>query len=88
MQAIVQTGPGNPGGTAPLLSFHADSGRLAWQVDLPTLVQTAPLEVPGGLLLQAADPGYGCRLAGAARGQSRSRFSRRAVFRAAHCDYA
>jgi len=64
LQAIVQTG-GNTGRTAPLLSFHADSGRLAWQVDLPTLVQTAPLEVAGGLLLQAADPGYACRLAGA-----------------------
>jgi outer membrane protein assembly factor BamB len=67
MQAIVQTG-GNTGGTAPLLSFHADSGRPAWQVNLPTLVQTAPLEVPGGLLLQAADPGYGCPVAGAAPG--------------------
>jgi outer membrane protein assembly factor BamB len=68
MQAVVQTGPRKPGETAPLLSFHADSGRPAWRVDLPTLVQTAPLEVPGGLLLQAADPGYGCPLAGAAPG--------------------
>jgi hypothetical protein len=65
-QAIVQTGAGNPGGTAPLLSFHADSGRPAWQVGLPTLVQMAPLEVPGGLLLSAADPGCVFRLAGAA----------------------
>jgi outer membrane protein assembly factor BamB len=65
-QAVVQTSSGKPGGTAPLLAFHAGSGQPAWRVGLPALVQTAPLVVPGGLLIQAADPGYACPAAGAA----------------------
>ena len=66
IQAVVQTNPSRPGRTAPLLAFHAASGQPAWRVDLPTLVQTAPVVVPGGLLIQAADPGYACPAAGSA----------------------
>jgi outer membrane protein assembly factor BamB len=65
-QAVVQTSSGKPGGTAPLLAFHAGSGQPAWRVDLPTLVQVPPVVVPGSLLIQAADPGYACPAAGAA----------------------
>lgn len=66
IQAVVQTNSGRPGRTAPLLAFHAGSGQPAWRVDLPALVQTAPVVVPGGLLIQAADPGYACPAAGTA----------------------
>lgn len=58
-QAVVQTSSVSRG-PAPLLAFYAGSGQPAWSVGLPTLVQAAPLAVPGGLLIQAADPGYGC----------------------------
>jgi hypothetical protein len=49
-----------------LSAFDAGSGQPAWRVDLPTLVATAPVAVPGGLLIQAFDPGYGCPAAGSA----------------------
>jgi hypothetical protein len=65
-QAVVATSSGTPGGTAPLPAFHAGSGQPAWRVDLPTLVAAPPVVVPGGLLIQAADPGYACPVAGAA----------------------
>jgi PQQ-like domain len=65
-QAVVATSSGTPGGTAPLLAFHAGSGQPAWRVDLPALVAAAPVVVPGGLLIQAADPGYACPAAAAA----------------------
>lgn len=65
-QAVVATSSGTPGRTAPLLAFHADSGQPAWRVDLPTLVAAPPVAVPGGLLVQAADPGYACPAAGSA----------------------
>ena len=64
-QAIVQISPAKVDEAAPLLAFHAGSGQPAWRVDLPTLVQTEPLVVPGGLLIQAADPGYACEAVGA-----------------------
>jgi hypothetical protein len=66
IQVVVQTNSGRPGGTAPLLAFHAGSGQPAWRVNLPALVPTAPVVVPGGLLVQAADPGYACPAAGVA----------------------
>ena len=59
-QAVVQTSSVTPGRPAPLLAFQAASGQLAWRVQMPTLVQNPPLLVPGGLLIQAADPGYAC----------------------------
>lgn len=65
-QAIVATSSGTPGGPAPLLAFGAGSGQPAWRVDLPALVAAPPVVVPGGLLIQAADPGYACPAAGAA----------------------
>jgi len=64
-QVVVATGPG-AGGTAPLLAFHAGSGQAAWHLDLPTLVAAPPVAVPGSLMVQAASPGYGCPVAGAA----------------------
>jgi outer membrane protein assembly factor BamB len=64
-QSVVQTSSGKAAGAAPLLAFHAGSGQPAWRVDLPALVQTAPLVVPGGLLIQAADPAYACAATGA-----------------------
>jgi outer membrane protein assembly factor BamB len=63
-QVILATSSGRPGGTAPLLAFYAGSGQPAWRVDLPTLVAAPPVAVPGSLLIQAADPGYGCPMAG------------------------
>jgi len=66
IRAIVQTSSDRPGGTAPLLAFHAGSGQPDWRVDLPTLVQVPPVAVPGGVLVQAADPGYACPAAGVA----------------------
>jgi outer membrane protein assembly factor BamB len=65
-EAVVATSSGRLGGTAPLLAFHAGSGQPAWRVDLPALVAAPPVAVPGGLLVQAADPGYACPAAGAA----------------------
>ncbi|HYZ52774.1 MAG TPA: PQQ-binding-like beta-propeller repeat protein [Streptosporangiaceae bacterium] len=65
-QVVAQTNSGKPDGKAPLLAFHAGSGQPAWRVDLPTLVQAPPVLVPGGLLVQADDPGYACPAAGAA----------------------
>jgi outer membrane protein assembly factor BamB len=59
-QAVVQTSSAAPGRLAPLLSFQAASGQLAWRVDMPTLVQDPPLVLQGSLLIQAADPGYAC----------------------------
>ncbi len=58
--AIVQTSSGQPDEPAPLLAFHAGSGQPAWRAASPTLVATAPALVPGGLLIQAADPSYAC----------------------------
>jgi outer membrane protein assembly factor BamB len=58
--AVVQTSSGQPDEPAPLLAFHAGSGRPAWRAALPTLVAAAPVPVPGGLLIQAADPSYAC----------------------------
>jgi outer membrane protein assembly factor BamB len=67
-QVVVQTNSDKPGGTAPLLAFHAGSGQPAWRVDLPTFVPAPPVLVPGGLLVQAAGSGYGCLAAGAGAG--------------------
>jgi hypothetical protein len=40
------------------------SGRLAWQVGLPTFVELPPVLVPGGILVQPTDPVYACVQAG------------------------
>ena len=36
------------------------SGRLAWRVDMPTFVQSPPVLVPGGILVQPGDLIYAC----------------------------
>ena len=61
--AIVQGGPARSGQPAPLLAYRLADGRVTWQVGLPTYVPAAPVRVPGGMLLQPADPGYACPVA-------------------------
>jgi outer membrane protein assembly factor BamB len=62
-QVIVQGGAG-PHRVAPLLAYDLATGRPAWRAGLPAFVQAAPVPASGGLLLQPADPGYGCAVAG------------------------
>jgi outer membrane protein assembly factor BamB len=61
--AILPGDPRTPGATAPLRAYQAAGGRLAWQASLPTFVQSPLVLVPGGILVQPADPGYGCAAA-------------------------
>jgi outer membrane protein assembly factor BamB len=62
--AVLQGMPSHPGSAAPLRAYQLSGGRLAWQASLPAFVQWSPVLVPGGLLVQPADPPYGCALAG------------------------
>lgn len=62
--AILQGEPRTPGATAPLLAYQTASGRLAWQAGMPTFVQSPPVLVPGGILVQPADPVYACATTG------------------------
>jgi outer membrane protein assembly factor BamB len=62
--AIVQGEPATPGAAAPLLAYRTASGRLAWQAAMPAFVQSPPVLVSGGILVQPADPAYGCAVAG------------------------
>ena len=61
--AILQGDPVAPGGTAPLRAYQAASGRLAWQAGMPTFVQSPPVLVSGGILVQPADTVYACAVA-------------------------
>ncbi len=61
--AILQGEPGDPGSTAQLRAYQMASGRLAWQVGMPTFVQAPTVLVPGGILVQPADPEYACAAA-------------------------
>jgi outer membrane protein assembly factor BamB len=63
-QAIVQTVATRPRRPAPLLSYDLATGRLDWEAAMPAFVQTPPIPAAGGLLVQPADPGYGCASAG------------------------
>jgi outer membrane protein assembly factor BamB len=63
-QAIVQTTEARPQRTAPLLSYDLATGRPAWRAAMPALLQAPPVPVAGGLLIQPADSGYACALAG------------------------
>ena len=60
---ILQGEPGAQGGTAPLLAYQAASGRLAWRAAMSAFVQVPTVLVPGGILVQPADPGYACAAA-------------------------
>ena len=62
--AILQGEPGVPGAAAPLLAYQAASGGLAWQAGMPAFVQSPPVLVAGGILVQPADPVYACAVAG------------------------
>jgi hypothetical protein len=62
--AILQGEPRTPGATAPLLAYQTASGRLAWRAGMPTFVQSPPVLVPGGILVQPADPVYACATTG------------------------
>jgi hypothetical protein len=55
---------GTPGATAPLLAYQTASGRLAWRAGMPTFVQSPPVLVPDGILVQPADPVYACATTG------------------------
>lgn len=58
--AILPGEPTAPGATAPLRAYQTATGRLAWQASMPAFVQSAPMLVPGGMVVQAADPPYAC----------------------------
>ena len=60
---ILQGEPAVPGAAAPLLAYQAASGGLAWQAAMPTFVQSPPVLVSGGILVQPADPVYACATA-------------------------
>jgi outer membrane protein assembly factor BamB len=60
--AVVQTDAGARQ-AAPLLAYDLATGRPAWRAGMPTFVQTPPVPVSGGLLIQPADPGYACAVA-------------------------
>lgn len=62
-QAAVQTAGAKTSGKAPLLAYDLGTGRLAWRALMPTFVQAPPVPIPGGLLLQSADPPYACAVA-------------------------
>jgi outer membrane protein assembly factor BamB len=64
-QVVVQT-DGGAGRAAPLLAYDLATGRPAWRTGLPTFVQVPPVPATGGLLIQPADPGYACAVAGVA----------------------
>ncbi len=59
-EAILSGEPATPGAAAPLRAYQVATGRLAWQAQMPAFVSSPPVPVPGGLLVQAADPMYGC----------------------------
>jgi outer membrane protein assembly factor BamB len=58
--AILPGEPATPGAGAPLRAYQVATGRLAWQAAMPSFVQSPPVPVPGGLLVQSADPVYAC----------------------------
>jgi outer membrane protein assembly factor BamB len=58
--AILPGEPGAPGAAAPLRAYQTATGRLAWQARLPAFVQSPPVPVPGGMVVQSADPPYAC----------------------------
>ena len=58
--AVLQGEPRHVGTSAPLLAYQLASGRLAWRVDMPTFVQSPPVLVPGGILVQPGDLIYAC----------------------------
>ena len=58
--AILPGEPATTGATAPLRAYQTASGRLAWQAGMPSVVQWPPVLVPGGMLVQSADPVYAC----------------------------
>ncbi len=62
--AILQGEPGAPGAAATLRAYQAASGQLAWQAAMPTFVQSPPVLVPDGILVQPADLVYACPTAG------------------------
>jgi outer membrane protein assembly factor BamB len=58
--AILPGEPGTAGAAAPLRAYQMATGRLAWQAAMPAFVQSPPVLVPGAMLVQSADPMYGC----------------------------
>ena len=66
--ALLQDDPGTPGAQAPLRAYQAASGALAWQAVMPAFVQTPPVLVPGGILVQPADLTYACAAAAVTTG--------------------
>ncbi len=58
--AVLQGEPRHVGTSAPLLAYQMASGRLTWRVDMPTFVQSPPVLVPGGILVQPGDLIYAC----------------------------
>jgi outer membrane protein assembly factor BamB len=62
--AILLGEPGTPGAAAALLAYRTASGRIAWQAVMPAFVQSAPVLVAGGILVQPADTAYACALTG------------------------
>ena len=57
---VDQSPPRGPGQASALTAYAANSGQVKWSVRVPTLVQ-APTAVDGStIIVQSADPGYGC----------------------------
>src|SRR5262249_14062694 len=62
--AVVQTAAARAHQPSPLLAYDLAGRRLAWRSMMQAFVQTAPVPVAGGLLIQPADLGSACALAG------------------------
>ena len=54
-------GPAGLAGSSPLACRLTP--RLAWQAGMPTFVQSPPVLVSGGILVQPADLAYACAAA-------------------------
>jgi outer membrane protein assembly factor BamB len=53
--AVVQANSELVGPPSPVVAYELATGRVAWQVNMPTFVSQAPVPAAGGLLVQPAD---------------------------------
>jgi outer membrane protein assembly factor BamB len=64
--AVVIGAPKNPGDAGVLAAFLLSTGKRAWTVTVPTLVQVPLVAAGGHLLAQPTDPAVGCAAVGTA----------------------
>ena len=62
--ALLQGAPARPGHPALLSAYRLAGGGQAWRAALPAFVEPVPEQVPGGILVQAADLFSVCPVAG------------------------